>query len=106
MGRESLARFWAKTESDPDLQRALEGLFSRIGRSAMATASAIVDLGAAHGFDFTAAELKTHLASTGGHAELSSAELDALAGGVKGAQVNINFKVEIEGVFNGAFVTF
>ena len=95
MSAEAVRRFWNDVDEDTALRQGVEALFSA-GDSPQASAAAIVEVAAKHGYEFTADELKQHVAANA--AELSDAELEAVSGGmgagkplsVKGSMVMIN----------------
>lgn len=99
MTANAIQGFWAKVDGDDALARDVDALFT--GEKNAASAQAVVDLAARHGFAFTTDELKAHLVGAAGR-ELTDAELEGAAGGwVAGLRMpkveTTAFKIEIEG---------
>src|SRR5262245_45674178 len=80
MSTEAVTKFLARLAEDSALQQQARSL----AKDAQDPAAAAVDLGAKHGFQFTAAEfLKIVQPVQTGDAELSDADLDPVAGGLQ-----------------------
>ena len=95
MSADAVRRFWHDVDEDTALRHGVEALITP-DNPPQASAAAIVEMAAQHGYDFTVEELKQHVAAAS--AELSDAELEAVSGGIgagkllslKGSMVNIN----------------
>lgn len=97
MSGKAISEFWKRLKTDDAMRGEFDAL---VTASPNVPASEVVQLGARHGLDFTADELRTTVALAAG-AELSDDELEAVAGGaslaIKG-EVITAFKLEIDGV--------
>jgi predicted ribosomally synthesized peptide with nif11-like leader len=80
MSQEAVREFWKKVNQDKALAQAFDSLLATDGQRHVAHASAIVELAARSGFEFTVDELKAHLKSA---PELSDHELAGAVGGAK-----------------------
>jgi predicted ribosomally synthesized peptide with nif11-like leader len=79
VSNEAIKEFFARTESDTQLQAQVKRALEERGEMA---AFEIVDIAAEAGFVFTATDLREHFVTASAEGELDEAALEAVAGGL------------------------
>ena len=104
-----IREFWVQVDASGALSDEFDSLMDDAGEI---PAEQIVALGAKHGFDFQVDDLRMSLSAAAGR-ELSDDEMEGVAGGTSAKRGVINdhigaynFKVEVDGVTDGAFKFF
>ena len=93
MSKESARAFMQKLDDDPTLREELSSIGARHAGQIDISANQVAEVGARHGFTFSADEIVEAKAECGGQAkgELSEHELTAVAGGSKASLSDFNF---------------